>query len=423
MAKHRPEAVVRARSLETVRRTLAFAQRRRVPVTVRGGGVGYVGGCVPVQGGIVLALAGFNRIRELNPRDGVAIVEPGVITGELQKAAARRGWFYPPDPQSFDECTIGGNLATNAGGPRCLKYGVTRHYVLGLEVVLPGGEVARVGGRTHKNKTGFDLVGMFIGSEGLLGVITQATLRLIPHPRSKGCLSVVAVSLKKKAAAVEAILNGGFLPAALEIADHFTLEAVRRHVSKSGLPEGHSHLLIEVDGSPENVRSDLAALKRLLKKLRPTRILEAYRVPDAERLWHSRKYFSYSLRATGLTKLNEDVTVPRSRLLDLLRFAEGLKKKFGLEIACFGHAGDGNIHVNLMVDYRVRGTAARVDAALDELFRQVLEWGGVITGEHGIGLAKKPWWKQATSPEVRDLHRRLKRALDPQGVLNPGKFL
>jgi glycolate dehydrogenase FAD-linked subunit len=422
-ASHRPDAVVTARSVETVARTLRFANARRIPVTVRGGGVGYVGGCVPIRGGIVLAMTGFDRIVELNTRDGVAVVQPGVITGALQRAARKRGWFYPPDPQSYDDCTLGGNIATNAGGPRCLKYGVTRHYVLGLEVVLASGEVIRVGGRTHKNKTGFDLVGMFVGSEGLLGVVTEATLRLIPHPPSTGALSVGFRDKYRAAAAVECVLDAGFIPCALEIADKFTLDAARRFVPNIKLPRGGSHLLIEVDGQAETVRYEVRKLAMLLRKNGATDILSATTPRGVEELWYSRKYFSQSLRATGLTKLNEDVTVPRSRLIDLLAFTERLQKKYRIEIASFGHAGDGNIHVNLMVDMTVAGMRAKTDRALNELFTQVLKWKGVITGEHGIGLAKKPWWKQATTPGVRELHEKLKKMLDPKKILNPGKFV
>lgn len=422
-ASHRPDAVVVAHSVETVSKTLRFANANRIPVTVRGGGVGYVGGCVPVKGGIVLALAGFNKILELNTRDGVAVVQAGVITGKLQQSARARGWFYPPDPQSFDDCTLGGNIATNAGGPRCLKYGVTRQYVLGLEVVLASGEVVRVGGRTHKNKTGFDLIGMFVGSEGLLGVVTEATLRLIPHPPALGALSVGFKSTTSAAAAVERILNAGFLPCALEIADRFTLEAARAYVPGVHFPSGNSHLLVQVDGQSDTIAREVRQIAKLLRGHGATEIFTATDRSSADKLWYCRKYFSMSLKATGLKKLNEDITVPRSRLVDLLRFTERLKNKYKIDIASFGHAGDGNIHVNLMVDMNIPGMQKKTDCALDDLFTQVLKWKGVITGEHGIGLAKKPWWDQATSPGVRELHRKLKKMLDPKGILNPGKFV
>src|SRR5256714_4644358 len=241
-ASQAPEVVVFAESTEQVGRLLRFASQNKIPVTARGAGYGYVGGCVPVRGGIALSLARMNRIKEINFADAIAIVEPGVITGELKTAVRAEKLFYPPDPASLHECSIGGNIATNAGGPRCLKYGVTRHYVLGLEVVLIDGTVVRVGGRTHKNKTGFDLVGLFVGSEGMLGIVTEAILRLLPLPPARGSMSASFSSVEMAAAAVQAILLKGFLPSALEIADQFTLEAARRHLGPEIVPEGDAHL-------------------------------------------------------------------------------------------------------------------------------------------------------------------------------------
>src|SRR5207248_3356423 len=325
--------VVFAGSTSDVGKLLKFASREKIPVTARGGGFGYVGGCVPVRGGIALSLMRMNQIKEINFADAVAIVEPGVFTADLKAAVRARKLFYPPDPASMKDCTIGGNIATNAGGPRCLKYGVTRNYVIGLEVVLANGDVLRTGGRVHKNKTGFDLIGLFVGSEG------------IPH------------------------------------------------------------LLIDLDGQEESVRSESTAIRQLLEKRNPNALDIATGEVDCEKLWALRRQFSNSLRATGLTKLNEDVVVPRSRLVDLMEFAEKLQSAYGFPIACFGHAGDGNIHVNIMADRYNRDAAVRekVEHALDDLFAQVLAWGGVITGEHGIGLAKKRWWPEATSNVAREL--------------------
>src|SRR5438876_271359 len=320
-ATHEPDVVVFARSTTDVSKLLQFASTEQIPVTARGGGFGYVGGCVPARGGIALSLARMKRIKEISFADAIAIVEPGVFTADLKAAARAQNLFYPPDPASMKDCTIGGNVATNAGGPRCLKYGVTRNYVIGLEVVLASGEVLRTGGRVHKNKTGFNLLGLFVGSEGMLGVVTEITLRLLPLPPARATLSAAFATMQEAAATVQAIFHAGFLPASLEI-------------------------------------------------------------------------------------------------------AEGLQKRHGFPIACFGHAGDGNIHVNIMaVDYDSPAVQKRVEGALDELFQQVLAWGGVITGEHGIGLAKKRWWPEATSGVARELHRRLKQALDPNGILNPGKFV
>ncbi len=419
-----PDLAVTPGSTEEVAFVMRAAAAAGVPVTTRGAGYGYVGGCVPVRGGIVLSTRRMNKILAVDAKDYVAVVQPGVITGKLQARAKRRGMLYPPDPASLKDCSIGGNIATNAGGPRCLKYGVTRNYVLGLEVVLADGTVVRLGGRSHKNKTGFDLIGMFVGAEGLLGVVTEATLRLLPDPPARAALSAGFPTMRAAAGAVQAVFRRGFLPAAVEVADRFTLEAARANGAMMRVPPGNAHVLIEIDGQTTSVLGETADLAILLAESGATEVVTATTDEECDALWALRRGFSMSLRATGLTKLNEDIVVPRGRLVDLVRFAEGLEKRCGYAIACFGHAGDGNIHVNLMAaDYDQPAVRERVHVALDELFAKVLEWGGAISGEHGIGLAKMPWWEQATSEEVRGLHGRIKSALDPDGILNPGKFV
>lgn len=423
-ASHPPDLVVFAESTADVAAVLTFANQQKIPVTPRGAGVGYVGGCVPVHGGIVLSTARMNHILGIFPKDGVAIVQPGVITRTLQEAAHLLGWEYPPDPASLKECSIGGNIATNAGGPRCLKYGVTRSYVLGLEVVLANGEILRTGGRLHKNKTGFDLIGLFTGSEGMLGIITEATLGLIPKPASRGMLAAIFPDFALAAAAVQAILNAGHLPSALEITDSFTLAAARKRLGAEIFPPGDAHLIVEIDGRPAAVQSELEELYALLNELGASFIERAPDEASCERIWQLRREFSYSLRDTGLTKLNEDIVVPRSKLVALVAFARQLEQETGIPIACFGHAGDGNIHTNLMVrNYADPATRAHADAALDLLFKWVLAQGGAITGEHGVGLAKKPWIRQALGEVSFRTHYELKAALDPNGILNPGKFL
>src|SRR5213595_54297 len=424
-AAESPEVVAFARSTSDVSKLLKFASQKKIPVTARGAGFGYVGGCVPTKKGIALSLMRMNRIKEINFADAIAVVEPGAITADLKTAARAQKLFYPPDPASMKDCSIGGNIATNAGGPRCLKYGVTRNYVTGLEVVLASGDILRTGGRVHKNKTGFDLIGLFVGSEGMLGVVTEITLRLLPLPPARATLSAAFATAAQAAEAVQAIFAAGFLPASLEVADHFTLEAARRDVGEKIVPEGNAHLLIDLDGQNESVRSEAAAISDLIEKRKPNALQLANGEAECEKLWALRRQFSNSLRATGLTKLNEDVVVPRSHLLDLMEFAGKLQAKHGFPIACFGHAGDGNIHINVMADRYNRDAAVRekVERALDDLFAQVLAWGGVITGEHGIGLAKKRRWPEATSEPVRELHRKLKDILDPNGILNPGKFI
>lgn len=418
-----PEVVVFAENSEQVSKLMRFASERRIPVTPRGAGVGYVGGCVPLEGGIALSLARMTRIKEIHAADGVAVVEPGVITGVIQSEVRNQGLFYPPDPASLNECSIGGNIATNAGGPRCLKYGVTRSYILGLEVVLPNGDILRTGGRTHKNKTGFDLVGLFTGSEGLLGIVTEATLRLIPLPPARGSISASFRTFEEAANAVQKVLGSGFLPAALEIADAFTLKSAREFFGAAIVPDGEGHLLIDLDGQEGSVKGEMASLVELIRGLGALHLDEAFGEEACEALWTLRRRFSQSLKATGLTKLNEDIVVPRGRLIDLAEFAARLREKYGFPVACFGHAGDGNIHTNIMAaDYDRPEIRAEVDRALDELFAQVLEWGGAITGEHGIGIAKGRWWPDAASPVSREVHAALKTALDPLGILNPGKF-
>ncbi|NBS88365.1 MAG: FAD-binding protein, partial [Verrucomicrobia bacterium] len=339
-----------------------------------------------------LSLVNMNRVLEISPQDGVAVVQPGIITAKLASAATRRNLFYPPDPASLKESSLGGNIATNAGGPRCLKYGVTRNYILGLEVVLADGTTVRIGGRTHKNRTGFDLIGLFTGSEGMLGVVTEATLRLIPLPPSRSALLAEFTSLTKAAAGVQKILRSGLLPSALEIADPFTLDAARKVIPNA--PRGDSLLIVEFDGQPSSVKSELNTAAKILRSS-SSRLVPAIGPKACETLWQIRRGFSYALRDTGLVKLNEDVTVPRGRILDLFRLTARLQKKHGVPISSFGHAGDGNIHVNLMAPVGTKPDDRRMHRILDELFRGVLQMGGVISGEHGIGLAKKPWWNSA----------------------------
>ena len=396
-AAQQPDAVALPRSVKSVSTILHFANHHKIPVTARGAGHGYVGGCVPVYGGIVLSLERMNRIKEIKAADFVAVVEPGVVTQKLQEAVEKRGLFYPPDPASRANNSIGGNIATNAGGPRCLKYGVTRDYVLGLEVVLANGAIVRVGGRTHKNKTGFDLTRLFVGSEGLLGVVTEATLKLIPLPPFRASLAVGFGSMKNAVRTLQAILSAGFLPCALELADEFTLAAAYQRTKSDRLRGCRAHLIVELDGQKTSVQHELPDLEYIIRRQKPLFVERGFGAAQCEEIWKIRREFSYALRDTGLTKLNEDVVVPRSRLEDLFQFAARLQKKHGLPVACFGHAGDGNIHTNVMVDFNQAGAARRAEAALDELFAQVIAWGGAITGEHGIGLAKKRWWPRAVS--------------------------
>jgi len=422
-ASHQPDAVALPRSSRSVSTLLRFASRHGIPVTPRGAGHGYVGGCVPIRGGIVLTLERMNRIKEINAADFVAVVQPGVNTKLFQETVEKRGLFYPPDPASRADNFIGGNIATNAGGPRCLKYGVTRDYVLGLEVVLADGTIVRLGSRTHKNKTGFDLHRLFVGSEGLLGIVTEATLKLIPLPPFRANLAVGFSSMPAAVRTLHAIFQAGFLPCALELADEFTLAAAYKRTKSERLRGCRAHLIVELDGQKKSVQAEIRDLEKIIRRQKPLSVERGLGAAQCEEIWKIRREFSYALRDTGLTKLNEDVVVPRSRLEDLFKFAARLQKKHGLPVACFGHAGDGNIHTNVMVDYTQPGAKHRAEAALDELFSWVIGVGGAISGEHGIGLAKRRWWPQAISKEAIALHHVVKHALDRKGILNPGKFL
>jgi glycolate oxidase subunit GlcD len=422
-ATHQPDAVALPRSTQSISTILRFANEHGIPVTPRGAGHGYVGACVPVQGGISLSLERMKRILDINASDFVAVVQPGVNTKHLQDTVEHRGLFYPPDPASREDNFIGGNIATNAGGPRCLKYGVTRDYVLGLEVVLASGAIVRLGGRTHKNKAGFDLHRLFVGSEGLLGVITEATLKLIPLPPFRANLAVGFATMTDAVETLHAIFRAGFLPCALELADSFTLAAAYKRTKSERLRGCRAHLIVELDGQTESVRREIREVEKIVRRQKPLSVARGLGAGQCEEIWKVRREFSYALRDTGLTKLNEDIVVPRSRLQALFKFAARLQKKHGLQVACFGHAGDGNIHTNVMVDYARPGARKQSEAALDELFQWVIAQGGAISGEHGIGLAKQRWWPQAVSEEAHELHRVVKHALDPKGILNPGKFV
>ncbi len=424
-AAHLPEAVLLATTAEQISTAMKVATVHRIPVTPRGAGVGYVGGCVPVRGGLVISTAHMQRIVELNPADGVAVVEAGVLTADLQEACARVGWFYPPDPASRKESSIGGNIATNAGGPRCLKYGVTRNYVLGLEVVLADGRILCCGGRTHKNKQGFDLTGLFCGSEGMLGIITQATLRIIPAPPARAALHASFPRFALAAQAVQNILQGGHLPCAIEITDAYTLAAARAYLQNDVLPaDAQGHIIVETDGRADAVAAEIESISRILRDTGATAICPAHTEAEVEQIWQLRREFSYSLKATGLTKLNEDIVIPRSRLVELVDFCESMQRETGIPVACFGHSGDGNIHTNIMVPKDEQGRDIRrpADELVHRLFRWVTAHGGSITGEHGIGIAKAPWFPAAIGPTAMDAHRAIKQALDPLRILNPGKM-
>ncbi|MEJ5363801.1 MAG: FAD-linked oxidase C-terminal domain-containing protein [Desulfosoma sp.] len=417
-----PQAVVFPADAAQVGGILRLANRYRFPVYPRGAGSGMVGGAVPDRGGVVLSLARLNRILEIHPDDMVAVVEPAVVTGVFQKTVAQYGLFYPPDPASLEFSTIGGNVATCAGGPRAVKYGVTRDYVLGLEAVLPTGERITTGTRTMKGVVGYDLTRLLVGSEGTLGVITKVVLRLIPAPEAVMTVSAVFPRIDAAGRAVAAVLKARIVPTCLEILDRATLQAVENHVPLGIPAEAEGLLIAELDGPPEVLPRQVSAMDQIFRDHGATQVTRAETPEDREKLWAARRAISPALGRIRTGKINEDVTVPRSRIAELITFNQGLARKYDLVIVSFGHAGDGNIHTNIMVDRSNPEEMKRAEKAVEELFAEVLRLGGTLSGEHGIGITKSPFFQWEVDPGAFDAMLRIKRALDPNDILNPGKM-
>jgi glycolate oxidase len=417
-----PDVVVKAQSAADVAAVLKLAAQTKVPVVPRGAGTGLSGGAVPAEGGIALVLAGMAKIKEIDRENMVAVCEPGVITAALQKAVERRGLFYPPDPSSLNYCTIGGNVAENAGGPRGLKYGVTKDYVLGLEVVFPGGETARFGGRQVKNVTGYNFTQLFVGSEGTLGVVTEVTLRLLPLPPARKTMAAAFARLEQAADAVTEVLAGGVVPSVLELMDQKSINYVEDYLG-IGLPrQAEAMLIIEVDGLPAGVEAEAEVIGRVLRSAGVQDLAVAEDDAEAERLWKARRAVSPALSRVRPTKIGEDVCVPRSAIPALVREIRKIEERFRLPIAIFGHAGDGNLHPNILTDRRDPQEMARAKEAVRAIFEAAVKLGGTLSGEHGVGLAKKPYLGLDLSPQAIHFMRAVKSALDPDGILNPGKI-
>ncbi len=420
--RHLPDVVVYAGSTAEVSSVLKLANRHLVPVLPRGAGSGFTGGSLPVQGGIVLVLTRMDRILEIDMENLTAEVEPGVVTAELQRQVERRGLFYPPDPASKEFCTMGGNVAECAGGPRCVKYGVTRDYVLGLEVVTPTGDIIKTGGRTLKNVVGYDLTRLFVGSEGTLGIVTKILVRLLPKPEAKKTMLVQFETIDGAAKSVSAIIGARIIPATLEFMDAATIACIREASSISLPEECRAVLIIEVDGDKEILDQQV---EKILAVIRPFGIL-ATRIAatdtESEEIWQVRRIVSPSLRQMGPDKFNEDIVVPRSRVPDMIRALEKISTDYNVPIVNFGHAGDGNIHVNIMVDLQANGMAEKVEKVLSEVFRTVIDLQGSISGEHGIGTAKAPFLHMELDAATISSLQRIKAAFDPNNILNPGKI-
>jgi glycolate oxidase len=419
-----PALVVRPASTEALGRTVALCHEEGLALTVRGSGTNLSGGTIPSsRESVVIVTNGLDRIIEINAQDMYAVVEPGVVTARLAAAAAEQGLFYPPDPGSQTVSTMGGNVAENAGGLRGLKYGVTKDYVMGIEFFDAAGELVKSGARTVKCATGFNLTDLMVGSEGLLGVYSRITLRLIPPPKAQQAMMAVFDTVEAASETVAAIIADKILPCTLEFLDNFTIRTVEdfRH---AGLPvDAGALLLIEVDGHPAAVSEDAARVKDLCHEHGAKTIRAASSAEEKDRIWQARRDALPALARLKPTTVLEDATVPRSRIPEMVKSIKAIGEKYNISIGTFGHAGDGNLHPTILTDKRNREEFSRVEQAIEEIFEKALALGGTLSGEHGIGLAKKSHMEAETSRGTILYSRRLKEALDPKNILNPGKMI
>ena len=420
--EHRPDLVALPETTEQVAAILALAGRELVPVVTRGAGSGLSGGSVPLAGGIVLGLTRMNRILELDTVNMLARVQPGVINADLKAEALKHGLFYPPDPASQRQSTIGGNVANCAGGPHGLKYGVTKDYVLGLEAVTADGRVMRTGGKMIKNVTGYNLTQLLVGSEGTLAVITEVILRLLPKPRANRTAMAIFPRIDDASRMITIILNAGVIPATIEIMDGESIRCVEQ-VRPAGLPlDAEAVLLIDLDGEPAAIEAELAEVARLCGEHGASDVRVARDDAESARLWQARRVVSSSLARIRPTKLGEDISVPRSAIPEMLAAVRQVAAKYGLLIPVYGHISDGNLHPNILFDRHDPEEVERVNRAAAEIFEAAVRLGGTLTGEHGIGSLKKEFLSLALDPVELELMRRVKAAFDPRNILNPGKM-
>ena len=415
-----PEMVVKVRSSKQVQELLHLANAYRFPVTPRGAGTGLAGGCLPACGGVILSLEEMNRIRTLDIENFIAEVEPGVITKDLRDSAKDQGLFYPPDPASLEESTIGGNAATNAGGPACVKYGTTKNYILGLEAVLANGQMIRTGVKTRKGVVGYDLTHLLVGSEGTLGVITGLTLKLIPHPSAVTGVSAVFKSLQTAMQTVTQIMVNGHLPSAIEFMDHKCLAIVGDLLPFAVPGEKASLLIIETDGDVRQIENEIEIIGRLCTEAGATHLLPAPDATERERIWDVRRQVSRRIQDNANLYVPEDVAVPINRIAELVDALPEFEEKYGLEIYTFGHAGDGNIHISLSIQNLEN--IERVEKCVEAIYTLVLKMNGTLSGEHGIGMAKKKFLSMELSAESIRLQQGIKKLFDPNLILNPSKI-
>jgi len=420
---HPPDLVVLPKTADEIAEVARLCTEYRIPLVVRGAGTGYTGGAVPTSGGVVLSLERMNRILEIDEVNLLAVVEPNVINGDLQRAVERVGLFYPPDPASLESSSIGGNVAECAGGPRAFKYGTTKRYVLALEAVLPTGQIIRTGSKAVKNVVGYDLTQLLVGSEGTLAIITRVTLRLIPKPPVRVTLSAAFPSARHAVDAVTGVIARRVVPATIELIDGDSLRALEAYLGRTVVPAGATAMVIvECDGIQAAVDEESRHVEDACREAGASEIRRAASEAEREDVWNVRRQLSLALRATGLLKINHDVVVPRGRVPQLLDAVGELARQYQLRVASFGHAGDGNIHVNLMVDKNDADELKRARQAERRLFERVVALEGSISGEHGIGFAKAPYLSLELSAEEIALMKRVKTAFDPAGILNPGKI-
>jgi glycolate dehydrogenase FAD-linked subunit len=418
-----PALVVRPATSETLSRAVRLCNQNGLPLTVRGAGTNLSGGTVPSPGGVVIVTNGLNRILEINPEDMYAVVEPGVVTAKLAAAAQAQGLFYPPDPGSQAVSTLGGNVAENAGGLRGLKYGVTLDYIMGLQFFDVNGETIKTGSRTVKCATGYNLAGLLVGSEGTLGVFNRITLKLIPLPAAQRAMTAVFDQADRASETVSAIIAARIVPATLEFMDNFTIRAVE-DFSHVGLPvDAAALLLIEVDGHPAQVQEDAERVEELCRQHGAISIRVARDAAERTKVWEARRSALSALAKLKPTLVLEDATVPRSKIPAMVKAIGDISREYNLSIGTFGHAGDGNLHPTILTDKRDKAEWERVEKAIAAIFDRALALGGTLSGEHGTGIAKACFLEKETSPATILYSQRIKKALDPNNILNPGKII
>lgn len=420
--KYLPDGVVYPHSVEEISRIVKLANEYRFPIIPRGAGTGFTGGTLPVDGGVVLVLTKMNKILKIDPENLLAIVEPGVVTFDLQQEVEKIGLFYPPDPASLKSSTLGGNVAECAGGPRAVKYGTTKDYIIGLEVVLPTGEVVSTGVITVKGVVGYDLTKLLVGSEGTLGIVTKIVLRLLPLPKAKRTMLAIFPSIDAAALTVSQIISSKIIPTTLEFMDNATIRCVEDYMHL-GLPvEAGALLIIEVDGAPECLVTEIDEIQKICRANQALEVKVAGDQKEADELWKARRAVSAAVVKLNPTKINEDITVPRSKVAEILKRVEAIAKKYNLIIVNFGHAGDGNIHVNVLIDKQKKDEVQRSHAAVEEIFRETLALGGTLSGEHGVGITKAPYIGLELGDLGLEVMKRIKKAFDPNNIMNPGKI-